>query len=322
MELVDPKLVEVLGQPVPSGNEWMFNCPFYHHDAAIGGHKPDTKRRLYVNAQKGKYTCYRCKAGGTVNQLYRRLGLSSPRHASLSRYDQVVSDFKYGRRPDSEDVDAPAELPDDWAAPLTQTMEGYRYLIGRGLEPDVIVERRIMLGLKSLNGRVVFPSYDRDDKLDYWVARLYVEDRAGNRPKYKNPKKEGGAGRTHKLYWFDHIEGPDIFIAEGVLSALAIGWSATCTFGVNVTGPQVDKLARADFENYYIAFDGEYDARQDAFELASKLRMVGNNVSIVNMPDGHDPASIPQWLLKQRILEAWEFDPENKIKYLLGQYYE
>jgi DNA primase len=319
MLIVDAKLIEVLGQPVPSRDELLFNCPFYHFDAAIGGHKPDTKRRLYVNLKKKKYTCYRCKAGGSVNKLYRRLGLSSPRVPSVSRYDTVVAEFRYGRPADVE-KEMPAALPDDWTGALSPMMEGYRYLLDRGLDEDLIAERRIMLGLKALSGRVVFPSYDLHDKLDYWVARLYVPDPKGRRPKYKNPKKTGGAGRTYKLYWFDRIDGPDIFIAEGVLSALAIGRNATCTFGVNVTGDQIDKLARADFDRYYIAFDGEYDARQDAYELASKLRMVGNAVWIVNMPDGEDPASITKGELSRCIDRAWRFDSTNKLKHLAGYY--
>jgi DNA primase len=115
--------------------------------------------------------------------------------------------------------------------------------------------------------------------------------------------------RKRRIYrYYDVLRGlrkkkfNSVVITEGTISAIRAGLNAVATYGKYVSPEQVEMLAslqtKADAGpiSYIVALDG--DALSYSMKLARRLFARGLQTSVVMLPDGHDPASLPkeEWL--------------------------
>lgn len=282
-----------LGSPIfTDGDEVRFNC--WRRDCGSSG-TLDSKYHLYVNPTSGKYFCQRCQRGGTLEYLAKALGVEAP-GKSLLQWDRVINAFLYGEDNAEAKLDTSLAWPDEYVAIFPGT-QAYNYLHSRGITDEMIQFYQIGFGTGFLKNRVIFPDVDKDDKLVYWVARDYAEDRP--RAKYRN----ADAPREKQVFNLGRIERSKcrdrLVITEGPISAIIAGYDAVSTYGKYVTGEQIDKIAKFEASEYVIAGDG--DALYDAISLATRLHRRGLNVKFVRMTGDEDPASIGSLEIKKRI---------------------
>lgn len=165
-------LDSALGVGIQSkGNEQKYLCPFCHH------HKP----KLQVNLDTQKFHCWVCNSKGrTIASLLRRLNVDGN---DIRVIKDIYGDEDYTYQSNEEvviNLQLPSEFRQLHLRPKSINPEynnAISYLYNRGLTMADIVRYNIGYCEEGIyKGRVIIPSYDSDNKLNYFVARSYYEN--------------------------------------------------------------------------------------------------------------------------------------------------
>jgi hypothetical protein len=280
------RLTEAEGVPTGDGSEVRFCCPL----CVKHGKRRDTKFHLYIHVREdnrfGNWICFRCGERGKLQQDT----------VVPSELDKFVAASRMPPRPKVE-----LTLPDGFSPILPGTF-AHQYLIGRGLN-DVDI-KYYELGMAG--GRIIFPDYDIDGNLTYWVGRTYTEQE----PRYYNCN----ADRSQQIYNLARFIQEDFksaIITEGPISAIVAGRNAVATYGKTVAKAQIDILRRLLVRQVTIV--SEYDARDQSLSLAKALCETYDTIFLLPMPRHHDPASLGREkfnLMMQR--RSLRYDPYNR----------
>lgn len=261
---------------VNNRGEIRYNCPFCKKYKGI-----DTHYHLYVNIDKGKYYCQKCKASGELSYLLKSHGIISPTKTYLAEYkDKLLSESLFSSSEDIKEVEFYIpELID-----IYPETPAYDYLINRGVTKEDIdyYGLKLIISPGAYMNRIFLPEY-REGELIYWAARY-----AGKKnPTYLNVPKIDG---NNKIFNFDTIPNNNpILVCEGPISAILAGHNAVATYSKNFRIEQVDLLLTKDPSEIIICYDG--DAIKDSLKLCKEFKVRGyNNLSIVLMNYFKDPA--------------------------------
>lgn len=170
------KLRTILGEPkkLPDGKgDAAFLCLNCNH----------TTPHLVININNEKYHCWICEFGGRgIKKMLLKLHL--PKEAqrfSTEVYDlsRTIDNVKQMLRGDVEDrTDYSIAIPEGYKQIYLkqncfQYNMGYDYLINRGLTDRDILRHNILYNVSAR--RVLFPSYDSNFKLNYYLTRAIDE---------------------------------------------------------------------------------------------------------------------------------------------------
>jgi len=207
-------LHETLGYFSDKGNELLFTCPECGHH----------KRKFSVNLDKNAYKCWVCNyRGRNIRRIVRRFGT----YTQLQAWDAITNRSDLERfaelfvAPECGESPQKLELPQEFISlchdkiPATG-MYALRYLKSRGVTNEDIIRWKIGYCFSGeYRNRIVFPSFDNDGDINYFVARSY----SGDSYKYKNPKASKNIILNH-LYidW-----NKDLTIVEGIFDAVIAG---------------------------------------------------------------------------------------------------
>jgi hypothetical protein len=288
----------ILGKPksAPNGEE-RYCCPFCLRNVG----KVDHDYHLYVNRSvvehgiRGWFTCKRCGVKGPAHKLF---GDNSQVEIPASKWSEFIHATKFGKPTAHETRAKEVGLPKDYE-PVFQGTRAYDYLRERGITDHQISYYKIGFGSADLrkldreeqnkfagSGRIIFPNYDESGKVNYWVARTYVNHKV----RYKNPRNTDAGKVIYNLA--NAVQYEEVVITEGVISAIRAGKNAVATFGKNVTDAQVSLLVESAFSRYVVALDG--DAGREAVQLARQLTRRNCDVRLVKFAYHEDPASAPR----------------------------
>jgi DNA primase len=161
------------------GNEQAHHCPFCHHH----------KKKLQVNLETQYWHCWVCNSKGrSIQSLLKRL------HVDYSQINVIIG--IYGDQPTSTSKDVEEKiqlrLPSEFKSLLQKPKsinpiynQALAYLKRRGISMDEVSKYNIGYCEDGLyGGRIIIPSYDEDNELNYFIARTFYEDVG---MKYKNP---------------------------------------------------------------------------------------------------------------------------------------
>ena len=215
-----------------SGEWYSFNCPVC---AAEKGVKEDGKYNLEIKIDLsikgcGAYHCWRCKetdgTKGTLVKLFKTYASK----IVLDEFKSIVYEYREAKK--YELFDGSGAIPDEFEEdnelylpigfkPIRYTdiyaKDAINYLDSRGINENIIKYYNIgYIGNDNTipfmyRNRVVIPSYNSFDGLNYWVGRDYTGENKKRR--YENAK----AKKTHfifnegKINWYEPItlvEGP------------------------------------------------------------------------------------------------------------------
>ena len=214
-------LQKVLGEgKIVSKDEAMFMCPFSHH----------RKPKLAVNLTTQRWQSWidTNAKGRSIFALFKRLQVASNYFAELSKIVKMPKTMKLA---DTEEQYV--ALPYEFNR-LTETHKDFSYrnalgyLKKRGIESYDI--ERYDIGYchgGDYGGRIIVPSYDADNKLNYFLAR----DFTGNAYlKYKNPPVSKDV-----VVFENQIDFSEpLVLCEGVFDAIAIRRNAIALLGKNI----------------------------------------------------------------------------------------
>ena len=164
--------------------------------------------------------------------------------------------------------------------------------------------------------RVLVPLRNRDGQVCGFAGRNVGDDRY---PKYLNPPRTIAYDKSVDLYQPlpapTHPDGR-VIVVEGTLDALAIAQAAirsgqadricpVTQSGKELSATQLYTVLELCHSPLVVAFDGDGAGREAASRLARRVIDRRRRVAVVDLPDGHDPAS---WLaaVGPAGLAAWD----------------
>lgn len=235
--------------------------------------------------------CWRCGSHPTVTALSAVLGISEaqvrralksqPRHGVRKKRTEPkieVRAFKYPK-------------------PTFDLLEtGKRYLEKRKFDPDKLVAEWGLLQTGPISlldkiqygNRIVIPI-----EWDGLVVSFQARDITGRHSaKYLACSK--GRERIHHKHvvYGKQSYGEAKIIAEGPADVWRLGKDALGTMGIKFTMEQVLQLSNLA-DRFFVLFDSERQAQEQAKRLAAKLRGLGKRAKVFQLPRG-DPGEMSQ----------------------------
>ena len=289
-------LLDVLGKPKKRNEnkqQYAFDCPVC--SAEKGDYEGDGKGNLEVNLAEGVYHCWACGethgTRGGLKKLFKSFA-NKDQVKKLKMIGYDLSDFKAKVKEVNviEDLTLPKGFIsfEEGNPKSLLYKQAWNYLTKeRKLSPETIFKFRMgYVSGGQYDSRVVVPSYDINNELNYWVTRTYVNAK----PKYLNPDsdKEQIIFNECCLNW-----DSDIYLVEGPFDHLVVHNS------IPILGKKIsDKLMHSLFHkataNIIILLDS--DAWEDAKNHYSKLNVgkLFDRIKIIRLDDGYDIAKIQE----------------------------
>lgn len=271
---VIPLLENVLGSSTSQNNELLFQCPFCHH----------RKKKLSINTITGKWHCWICNSkGGHILWLLKKLNLSKEQ---IAKFREVLGDedIKIYKKTESNIV---LQLPPEYK-PLWKKDNSYAYLHAlsylnqRGFTIIDILRYKIGYCEKgAYAGRIIIPSYDENNQLNYFTGRLFYEQGM----KYKNPPI------SKNVIVFENFvdwEQP-IILCEGMFDAIALKQNAIPLMGKTLPKKLEQKLVEKKVKEVYIFLD--IDAKKEALNMEQHLKQYNIDTKLV-LTDGKDASEM------------------------------
>ena len=276
-------------------NEYAYHCPFCHH----------AKPKLQINDKTFKFHCWTCNAGGNLMYLGKRIGMSDFDLSDLigrcgmseevrkklkddwggsikELLDKITSEIAEDDDENTSQLFLPSEFKSalELSNSITNPVErnAISYLKQRGITKKHIIKYNIGFCPKGLyGGRIIVPSYDSRNQLNYFIARsIFPEEKQ----KYKNPPvSKDVIVFSNQIDWKQPIT-----LCEGVFDAIALKRNS-----IPLLGKFVQKTLMGAIKNtnpdVYICLDS--DAQEDAMVLYNKIKPYVKSVRNIKL-DGKD----------------------------------
>lgn len=305
-------------------NEHAYHCPFCHH------HKP----KLQINDKTFKFHCWTCNAGGNLMYLGKRIGMSDFDLSDLIGRCGMSEEIRKKLKDDwggsikelldnitaeiAEDDDENTSqlfLPSEFKSALelsnsiTNPLErnAISYLKQRGITKKHIIKYNIGFCPKGLyGGRIIVPSYDSRNQLNYFIARsIFAEEKQ----KYKNPPvSKDVIVFSNQIDWKQPIT-----LCEGVFDAIALKRNS-----IPLLGKFVQKTLMGAIKNtnpdIYICLDS--DAQEDAMVLYNKIKPYVKSVKNIKLDNKDAGENTFQNILKYQknsVTLSWETVLREKL---------
>ena len=272
-------LVGILGNCDTKKDERLFRCPFCKNPNI-------SKRKLSINIEARKWKCWVCgKKGIYLTSLFKKLEVSP---AQMKELREILADeLPYYQKPATSEeppLFLPLEFQPLWKPSLDiERKHALNYLLRRGVTVGDILRYNIGFCVSGkYANRIIIPSYDENNKLNYFVGRDFFD---ASTLKYMNPNISKDV-----IVFENHINWHyDIILCEGVMDAIAIKWNAIPLLGKFVPNSLRQKIAEKQVKRIYIALDK--DAAREAIYLCQTFLKEGQEVFMVNLED-KDPSEV------------------------------
>ncbi len=275
-----------------------FDCPVCSYDVK-GLEKGDGKGNLEVNYRHHVYKCWACsethETHGTINKLVRKYGARD----HLKKYRLLIPESRIPKHENNHTITGlPREFtPLDIERDDFDYQKAITYLNKRKIDLNLIKKFNIgYANTGDYRGRIIFPSYDEDNEINYYLGRSYDKY---SKLKYKNPEvsKMEIIFNDGKINWDSNI-----YLVEGVFDHITLPNSIPM-LGKVLNDVLFKKLIDKAAAKVIIVLD--YDAKKDAIKLYKRLNStrLRNRVLIVDMPDGFDIADVYQKLGKKGVIK-------------------
>tara|TARA_R110000824_G_scaffold122403_20_gene279594 strand:+ start:517 stop:1464 length:948 start_codon:yes stop_codon:yes gene_type:complete len=275
-----------------------FDCPVCSYDVK-GLEKGDGKGNLEINYRHHVYKCWACsethETHGTINKLVRKYGA----RGHLKKYRLLIPENRIPKHENNHTITGlPREFtPLDIERDDFDYQKAITYLNKRKIDLNLIKKFNIgYANTGDYRGRIIFPSYDEDNEINYYLGRSYDKY---SKLKYKNPEvsKMEIIFNEGKINWDSNI-----YLVEGVFDHIATPNSIPM-LGKVLNDVLFKKLIDKAESKVIIVLD--YDAKKDAIKLYKRLNSarLRNRLLIVDMPEGFDIADVYQKLGKKGVIK-------------------
>jgi DNA primase len=257
-------LQDILGNYNQQKDEYLFACPFCS----------TTKKKLSINIVTNKWKCWVCGSkGGHILWLLKKLNVSKD---TLQKFKAEFkdSDIKsYKETTANVVLQLPPEYKPLWKQENTYGyLHALNYLSKRNITLEDIIRYRIgYCESGTYANRIILPSYDRNNQLNYFTGRLFYDGGM----KYKNPPV------SKNIICFDNMIdwNEPIVLCEGMFDAIALRRNAIPLMGKTLPSAIKKQLVENNTKHVTIFLDE--DARSDALKLEQQISQYNINTRVV-----------------------------------------
>jgi DNA primase len=243
------------------GDEQAHHCPFCHHH----------KKKLQINLETQQWHCWVCDSKGKrIQSLLRKLHTDSHK---LKKIFEIYGDDYITYTPSTEEK-IELRLPSEFES-LLKEPKGFNpvfrkvkeYAKARNITKEDIIRYNIGYCKSGMYaGRIIIPSYDENNRLNYFIARsVFPEEKF----KYKNPPV------SKNIIMFENQINWDepITLVEGVFDAMAVKRNAIPLLGKFIPQKLNDSIYKRGVSEINILLDE--DAQQQALRYTTQLQNQG-----------------------------------------------
>jgi DNA primase len=243
------------------GDEQAHHCPFCHHH----------KKKLQINLETQQWHCWVCDSKGKrIQSLLRKLHTDSHK---LKKIFEIYGDDYITYTPSTEEK-VELRLPSEFES-LLKEPKGFNpvfrkvkeYAKARNITKEDIIRYNIGYCKSGMYaGRIIIPSYDENNRLNYFIARsVFPEEKF----KYKNPPV------SKNIIMFENQINWDepITLVEGVFDAMAVKRNAIPLLGKFIPQKLNDSIYKRGVSEINILLDE--DAQQQALRYTTQLQNQG-----------------------------------------------
>ena len=243
------------------GDEQAHHCPFCHHH----------KKKLQINLETQQWHCWVCDSKGKrIQSLLRKLHTDSHK---LKKIFEIYGDDYITYTPSTEEK-IELRLPSEFES-LLKEPTGFNpvfrkvkeYAKARNITKEDIIRYNIGYCKSGMYaGRIIIPSYDENNRLNYFIARsVFPEEKF----KYKNPPV------SKNIIMFENQINWDepITLVEGVFDAMAVKRNAIPLLGKFIPQKLNDSIYKRGVSEINILLDE--DAQQQALRYTTQLQNQG-----------------------------------------------
>ena len=270
-------------------NQLQVNCPRCQERDGLP--TPDGKYNLEINPQKRVFRCWKCENpffSGTLGRLIKTYG-GSTNYELYRSLAGVMGDYT----PNEDDIEfEPLFLPKEYVSfklmdnTNADHMEAYKYMVlDRKIDKELLYRYNVGFCLSGrYRKRIVVPSYDKYNELNFFVTRNYDKTNK-KRPPYDNPKVSKNIIFNENLINWDST----VFLVEGVFDMFSVPPNVIPLLGKKISSELFIKLKELK-PNIIVLLDP--DAITDAIQLFYMLQTayVGyeQRVKIIELPGDND----------------------------------
>ena len=278
------------------GNEQAHHCPFCHHH----------KKKLQINLESQYWHCWVCNSKGrSIQSLLKRL------HVDYSQVNVIVGIYGEHTPTATKEVEEKINLrlPVEFKSLLQKPQsvnpiynQAIAYIKRRGISMDEISKYNIGYCEDGLyGGRIIIPSYDEGNELNYFIARTFYEDVG---MKYKNPPVSRDViVFDNQINWNEPIT-----LVEGVFDSFSVKRNAIPMLSKFLLSKLKTKILEKGVKEINLLMDS--DAVEDSTKHTEYF--IKNGIKVTNIiPEGESDAADMGFdkvndLLKQTEETGWD----------------
>lgn len=294
----------ILGKSNKRAREnYAFTCPKCNH------HKPKLEINFHTN-EKGEnpFECWVCGfKGRTIRSLLKQLQVPAEQAHEILKYIGRGEEKQYAP---IKAVELPKEFQPVYGASTTSVIANKvrKYLYNRGFTDKDFIKYNIgYCNTGEYAGRIIVPSYNDNNQLNFFVARTF-EDAYH---KYRNPETSKDIiGFENLINW-----NMPIVLVEGVFDAIAVKRNAVPILGKSLSAALIKKIVSSELQDIYIALDK--DAFKKALQYTEQFLNMGKKVYLIDMQD-KDPSEMGFEKFTRYVQQAEEMDLGKLLRYKLS----
>jgi len=275
--------------------------------------KGKDKRKLAIGIDNGVYHCWVCESKGrNIGRI--ALKYSIQKKAATDLYTYFKKDTKDDDQIAEEEKKA-ISLPEDFRLVAkdrsARTRHAAVYLKDRGFKEEDLWRFRVGISEEySFRNRVIFPSYDAEQNLNFFTARATLKD---IKRRYHNCT----ASRKEVIFReFDIDFSKELILTEGVFDLLHTPENSTCLLGswMDEKYALFKKIVK---NNTPVILCLDEDAMSKTQKIASKLYSYNVDVKI-SQHTGKDFGDMKKSEVEYYINNAKPYDNVDRVSYLIN----
>jgi DNA primase len=300
-------IIEILGSPRkenPTRGQFSFDCPVCSAEKDMPD--GDGKGNFELNLNKNVYHCWACggthNTHGSIGKLITKFGRKEHKN-KLKKLGINLSDTKSTVKVVKElrEVQLPEEfIPFEGTNPNSLPYkEAWKYLTKqRNLTQEIIFKHKMGYTTEGeYASRIIVPSYDKDDKLNYFTGRAWSPRK---KPKYKNPDlpREEVIFNEKLINW-----DSTIYIVEGPFDHIVV-YNSVPMLGKDLHPKLFDSLMKK--ANSWVVVLLDDDAWDRAKQIYSQLNVgrLHGKVKIIKMKDGYDISQVNEEFGREGVVDV------------------